>query len=56
MPYQYRNLKEIDAQTLDYLEFVVPKPLDEMSIDEINDFLNTLEEFFLELDGNAEYA
>ena len=49
--YNYRNIKEIDHQTLDYLRFVAPSPLETMDITEVNDFLNKLETYFVELDG-----
>jgi hypothetical protein len=51
LSYNYSNIKEIDYQTLDYLKFVVPKPIEDMDINEINEFLNKLEEHFIDLDG-----
>lgn len=51
MSYQYSSINEIDYHTLDYLKFVIPKPLEEMSISEINEFLNTLEKYFIEQDA-----
>lgn len=53
--YNYRSIKEIDHQTLDYLRFVVPENLDDMEIQDINDFLNRLEDYFVELYGNNEH-
>jgi hypothetical protein len=54
LSYNYRNIKEIDYHTLDYLKFVVPKPIEDMDITEVNEFLNKLEEHFIDLDGMEE--
>lgn len=53
MPYTYRSLREIDSFTYDYLKFVLPNPIEDTSIEEINNFLNTLEKNFLELDNES---
>ena len=50
MPYTYRSLREIDSFTYDYLKFVLPSPIEDTTIDEINEFLTTLEKNFIELD------
>lgn len=47
--YNYKSVNEIDANTLDYLEFVVPRPVGEMSIGDINKFLNKIEQCYDEL-------
>lgn len=52
--YNYRSIAEIDYHTLDYLRFVAPEPIENMKITEINDFLNKLENYFVELDGSKE--
>jgi hypothetical protein len=54
MRYNYRNIAEIDYQTLDYLRFVAPMQLTNDNITEINKFLNELEDCFFELDGSKE--
>lgn len=58
MPYTYRSLREIDSFTYDYLKFVLPNPIEDTSIEEINNFLTTLEKNFIELDNEvkAEYS
>ncbi len=53
MPYTYRSLREIDSFTYDYLKFVLPDPIENTSIEEINNFLNTLEKNFIELDSET---
>jgi len=50
MPYTYTNINQIDAETLDYLNFVLPEPVRDMSISEINRFLNALESYYTEVD------
>ena len=47
--YNYKTVNEIDAKTLDYLEFVTPRPVDEMSIGDINKFLNKIEQCYDEM-------
>lgn len=54
MGYNYKSLKDIDKETLDYLEFVTPKPLKKMKIDEVNNFLTLLDKAFLDLDSKKE--
>jgi len=58
MPYTYRSLREIDSFTYDYLKFVLPSPIEDTTIDEINEFLTTLEKNFIELDSEkkVEYS
>ena len=58
MPYTYRSLREIDSFTYDYLKFVLPSPIEGTTIDEINEFLTTLEKNFIELDSEkkVEYS
>lgn len=51
MIYNYKSIKEIDYETLDYLEFVAPEPVEQMKIEEINDFLTKLDMHFFELDN-----
>ena len=53
MPYTYRSLREIDSFTYDYLKFVLPTEIEDTTIEEINDFLNTLEKNFIELDNEV---
>lgn len=53
MPYTYRSLREIDSFTYDYLKFVLPSPIEDTTIDEINEFLTTLEKNFNELDNQT---
>lgn len=50
MIYNYSNISQIDKDTLDYLNFVAPEPLEKMNIKEINNFLTKLETMFEELD------
>lgn len=54
MPYTYRNLREIDSFTYDYLKFVLPTPIENTPIGEINSFLTVLEKNFIELDNKPE--
>lgn len=54
MEYNYKSLKEIDKETLDYLNFVTPEPVKTMKIEEINKFLTVLDEHFLDLDKISE--
>ena len=58
MPYNYRSLQEIDYATRDYLKFVMPYPLETVSIEDINTFLTTMEQNFIELDNtpNLDYV
>lgn len=56
MPYTYRSLREIDSFTYDYLKFVLPSPIEDTTIDEINEFLTTLEKNFIELDSEKKVA
>lgn len=51
MPYTYRSLREIDSFTYDYLEFVLPTPIEDTPIGEINSFLTVMEKNFIELDN-----
>jgi hypothetical protein len=44
--YNYRSLRDIDRRTLEYLEFVLPVPLNTMSIQQINQYLELLDEKF----------
>lgn len=55
MIYNYKSIKEIDKETLDYLDFVAPEPLDNMKINEINDFLTKLDMLFSELDNASAF-
>lgn len=50
MPYTYTNINQIDTETLDYLNFVLPEPVQDTPISEINRFLNTLESYYLGID------
>lgn len=50
MIYDYSSLNQIDKDTLDYLKFVTPEPIENMNIKEINNFLTKLETMFEELD------
>lgn len=54
MPYNYNSLQEIDSFTYDYLRFVLPDPIEETPLYEINRFLNELEKNFIELDTVSE--
>lgn len=54
MPYTYRSLREIDSFTYDYLKFVLPTPIEDTPIGEINYFLTQLEQNFIELDNKNE--
>jgi len=54
MPYNYTSLQEIDTETLDYLTFVLPEPINEMCIKDINSFLTHLESYYIELDMQLE--
>lgn len=51
--YDFNTVNDIDSETLDYLRFVSPEPVEDLNIQEINNFLNTLEKFFIELDGES---
>lgn len=53
MTYNYTNVNQIDNDTLDYLNFVSPKPVENMNIIEINNFLTELEKMFEELDKSS---
>ena len=54
MPYTYRNLREIDSFTYDYLKFVLPTPIENTPIGEINSFLTVLEKNFIQLVNKPE--
>lgn len=54
MVYNYKSLIEIDKETLDYLDFVVPEPLTSMKIEDINNFLTLLDMNFSDLDTQTE--
>ena len=54
MPYTYNNINQIDKETLDYLKFVLPTPVEETPINEINRFLTELDKYYLELDTTIE--
>lgn len=54
MGYNYKSIREIDSETLDYLEFVTPEPVKTMKISDINKFLTMLDIHFSELDNLKE--
>lgn len=53
MIYNYSSVSQIDKDTLDYLNFVSPEPVENMNIKEINSFLTKLENTFKELDRSS---
>jgi hypothetical protein len=44
--YHYKSATEIDNETRDYLEFVMPAPVDTFNISEINAFLTTIDDYY----------
>ena len=48
----FKSKKEIDSDTWGYLKVVISDPIDSVTIEEINDFLNKMEEFYLEMEGD----
>lgn len=54
MPYNYKSLNEIDTETFDYLSFVLPDPIEEMNISDINFFLTQLESYYIGIDTEEE--
>jgi len=49
MQYNFKYHSDIDHDTLDYLAFVTPEPIESMSIHAVNKFLTELDRHFLEL-------
>lgn len=53
MVYNYSSIKEIDPETLEYLEFVAPFDLADEPVTTINRFLTRVDECYDELDGET---
>jgi hypothetical protein len=51
---RYLSVYEIDAETLDWLSHAMPGNVYQQPIEEINRFLNKLEQVYLELDQEKE--
>jgi hypothetical protein len=51
---RYFSVYDIDSNTLDYLQYVMPGNIYTKSIEEINEFVNKLEEIYSELDQEKE--
>ena len=50
----YFSINDIDANMLEYLQYVMPGNVYNTPIDEINEFVNKLEEIYSELDQEKE--
>jgi len=44
--YQYKSLDDIDRRTREYLEFVLPVKLSDLTIKEVNQYLTKLDRAF----------
>ena len=55
--YKYNSLIDIDSETLDYLNFVIPGGnLYATSIDDVNTFLNNLDDVYAEFEREKRIA
>lgn len=55
--YQYSSLLDIDEETLDYLDFVIPGGnVYNTPIDDVNVFLNRLDNLYAEMEKEKEVA